>query len=341
MVAGLVSLRHCCRTILGEAFNTRVALPRASFPHPRPLAGARSFTISHVQQARSILDDEGEVNDDWILKTGTGTSGQGPVNIADELTEEDITPTWAEQQFAVRRVPVSASYFTGNATFVDNLLALRALQRKYELLPTIPKDQVPPVKWKTLVEYNALAGKSVSASKFKQLTNILDRLNIIEPTLMPQDVQDVLAWYKRDTQGAVSTQKERTVDEFGRGYGLGRRKTSVARVYVLEGDGQVYINGKTLAEHFERLHDRESAIWPLLVTDRIDKYNVWATVDGGGKTGQAEALTLGVARALMVHEPALKPALRRAGCVTRDHRMVERKKPGHVKARKMPTWVKR
>lgn len=101
------------------------------------------------------------------------------------------------------------------------------------------------------------------------------------------------------------------------------------------------INGKSIVQAFPRLHDRESAIWPLKVSQRIDKYNVFALVAGGGVTGQAEAVTLGLARALLVHEPALKPVLRRAGCVTRDPRAVERKKPGRLKARKKPTWVKR
>ena len=76
-------------------------------------------------------------------------------------------------------------------------------------------------------------------------------------------------------------------------------------------------------------------------TQRLDKYNVWALTKGGGTTGQAEAITLAVAKALLAHEPALKPALRRAGVVTRDPRRVERKKPGKLKARKMPAWVKR
>ncbi len=76
-------------------------------------------------------------------------------------------------------------------------------------------------------------------------------------------------------------------------------------------EGEVLINGKPLNGVFPRIHDRESAVWPLIATKRVDKYNVWAWVRGGGLTGQAEALTLGVAKALLVHEPLLKPALRR------------------------------
>ena len=112
-------------------------------------------------------------------------------------------------------------------------------------------------------------------------------------------------------------------------------------VILVEGTGEVIVNGKSLSQAFGRIHDRESAVWALKATSRLDKYNVFAVVQGGGTTGQAEAITLAVAKALLAHEPALKPALRRAGVVSRDPRRVERKKPGKLKARKMPAWVKR
>ena len=155
------------------------------------------------------------------------------------------------------------------------------------------------------------------------------------------------------------------MDAEGRAYGAGRRKTSSARAYLVRGEGEVLVNGKSVNEVFGRIHDRESALWALKCSQRLGRYNVWALVGGGGTTGQAESLTLAVAKALLVHEPALKPVLRRgmffvfvfvlcvgvwigltmgvftAGCVTRDPRRVERKKPGKLKARKMPAWVKR
>jgi len=82
-------------------------------------------------------------------------------------------------------------------------------------------------------------------------------------------------------------------------------------VWLVEGEGEVLINGRPLNEAFGRIHDRESAIWALKQTERMGKYNIFALVSGGGTTGQAEAMALGVAKALMVHEPMLKPALRR------------------------------
>lgn len=151
----------------------------------------------------------------------------------------------------------------------------------------------------------------MKAAKYKKIIDILDRLNCIDPAVIPGEVQNALDMYKRDLRQNVSQAKPKSLDNVGRARGMGRRKTSVARVVVLEGYGEVLVNGKPLAQVFERIHDRESAIWPLIATSRMEKYNVWATVEGGGKTGQAEAMTLGLARALLVHEPALKPALRR------------------------------
>ncbi len=176
---------------------------------------------------------------------------------------------------------------------------------------------------------------------------------------MPGELKQAMEFYKRDIDPYAVTKKPLIIDADGRAYGVGRRKSSSAKVYLVQGEGQVLVNGKSINSAFGRIHDRESALWALKATGRMDKYNVWALVSGGGSTGQAEAITLGAAKALMVFEPALKPALRRgesldlrlfvrilmkslsAGCVTRDPRRVERKKPGHVKARKMPAWVKR
>lgn len=93
--------------------------------------------------------------------------------------------------------------------------------------------------------------------------------------------------------------------------GVGRRKTSVAKAYLVEGNGGVIINGRGLNQAFPRLHDRESALWPLKVGERLDRYNVFLLVHGGGSTGQAEAAALAVAKALLVHEPALKSNLRK------------------------------
>ncbi|KAH8598019.1 ribosomal protein S5 domain 2-type protein [Bisporella sp. PMI_857] len=247
----------------------------------------------------------------------------------------------AKTPFYARLVPDSPSYFTAQPHFIDDLLTMQQLAQKYASLPRVKPVDAPRVSWVTLAEYRDVVNERVGAAKYQKILEILARLNCIHHSVMPQDVVNVLNQYKRNINPFRNVAKPTPIDEMGRALGHGRRKTSTARAWVVEGTGEVLVNGKTLAEAFSRIHDRESAIWGLKATDRIDKYNVWALVEGGGTTGQAEALTLAIAKALISHEPALKPALRRAGCITRDPRRVERKKPGHVKARKKPAWVKR
>ena len=110
---------------------------------------------------------------------------------------------------------------------------------------------------------------------------------------------------------ATVNKRPAVIDEDGKTFQIGRRKSSTAKVYMVQGDGKVSINDKSLNAVFTRAHDRDSALWPLRSTERLDRYNVWALVSGGGTTGQAEALTLAIAKALLVFEPPLKPALRR------------------------------
>ena len=212
---------------------------------------------------------------------------------------------------AARVVPASASYFTTQPNFTDRLLSLQSLLRKYQTLPTIETDQARRVTWKTLSQFRLQDGEPVKAARYHKVTELLHRLNRIHPSLMPQEVHHEMEGYKRTSNPHTNVARPRSIDQYGRSNALGRRKAATARVWLVEGEGEVLVNGKSLMGKFDRMHDRESAIWALKATGRLDKYNVWALVHGGGTTGQAEALTLGVARALLVHEPMLKPVLRR------------------------------
>jgi small subunit ribosomal protein S9 len=241
----------------------------------------------------------------------------------------------------LRVVPASPSYFSAKPTFTDDFLSLSALLRKVATLPVIPQAEAPKVAWKTVEQYRIMTNEPVKTARYHRMLQILRRLNTIHPSLMPDEVVQAMLRYKKPNQPGDIKPTPGVIDELGRAKGVGRRKTSSAVAWLVEGEGEVLINGKSLSQYFGRLHHRESAVWALKATHRLDKYNLFALVQGGGPTGQAEALALAVAKSMMVHEPALKPALRRAGCITRDPRKVERKKPGHVKARKMPTWVKR
>jgi small subunit ribosomal protein S9 len=307
----------------------------------------------------------------------------------------------------LRVVPASPSYFSAKPTFTDDFLSLSALLRKVATLPVIPPAEAPKVAWKTIDQYRIMTNEPVKTQRYHKMLHILRRLNCIHPSLMPDEVVQAMLRYKKANQPGDIKPNPGVIDELGRAKGVGRRKTSSAVAWLVEGEGEVLVNGKSLSQFFGRLHHRESAVWALKATHRLDKYNVFALVQGGGLTGQAEAMTLAVAKALLVHEPALKPAVRRgklqhpfsisgscvgrffaacprcglgmmifasgtsprerftrvsnlsegslntpymhepntdystAGCITRDPRKVERKKAGHVKARKMPTWVKR
>ena len=210
-----------------------------------------------------------------------------------------------------RVVPASPSYFTGRPDSTDNYLKLQALLRRYQTLPTVTPAQAPRVAWRTITQYRLLVGEHVRASKYRKAIEVLQRLNRIHPAVMPTTLKQAMEIYKRDIDPYAVTKKPNIIDADGRAYGVGRRKSSSAKVYLVQGEGEVLVNGKSINSAFGRIHDRESALWALKATGRMDKYNVWALVTGGGSTGQAEAITLGAAKALMVFEPALKPALRR------------------------------
>jgi small subunit ribosomal protein S9 len=122
---------------------------------------------------------------------------------------------------------------------------------------------------------------------------------------------------------------------------VGRRKTSVARVTLKNGDGKISINHKEFDKFFPQLLSREDILLPLKVTETEGKYDVIVNVNGGGTTGQAQAVRLGIARALIDFNPEYRPALKAEGLLTRDPRMVERKKYGQPKARKRFQFSKR
>ncbi|MCP5160934.1 MAG: 30S ribosomal protein S9 [Hahellaceae bacterium] len=124
-------------------------------------------------------------------------------------------------------------------------------------------------------------------------------------------------------------------------YGTGRRKTSTARVFIKSGTGQIEVNGRSLDQFFGRETARMVVRQPLQLVELAEKLDVKVTVVGGGTTGQAGAIRHGITRALMEYDETLRPALRKAGWVTRDSREVERKKVGLRKARRRPQYSKR
>ncbi len=134
---------------------------------------------------------------------------------------------------------------------------------------------------------------------------------------------------------------EPKLDEHGRAYATGKRKDAVARVWIRPGPGRIVVNGREMEKYFARPTLQMILRQPLEAAERLDQYDVTCTVSGGGLSGQAGAIRHGISRALVNFEPALRPTLKKGGFLTRDARVVERKKYGRRKARRSFQFSKR
>ena len=130
-------------------------------------------------------------------------------------------------------------------------------------------------------------------------------------------------------------------DALGRSYATGKRKNAVARVWIRPGNGKIEVNGRDSPVYFARPVLRMMINQPFVVTDRLGQFDVWCTVNGGGLSGQAGAVRHGISKALTFYEPGLRPVLKHGGFLTRDSRVVERKKYGKAKARRSFQFSKR
>ncbi|XP_059667111.1 small ribosomal subunit protein uS9m [Cornus florida] len=154
---------------------------------------------------------------------------------------------------------------------------------------------------------------------------------------------------RKSTKGEIERQKQEEVakarvvkvDAKGRAYGTGKRKCSIARVWIQPGEGEFIVNDKQFDIYFPMLDHRAALLRPFSETKTLGHWDVKCTVKGGGFSGQVGAIRLGISRALQNFEPGLRPPLKAVGFLTRDARVVERKKPGKAKARKSFQWVKR
>ena len=280
-----------------------LATPTAESSGNEPIRAARPihFSQDKDQFSRSTFQGRPRFSRDGPPRGGPRRDGpprSGRIEPSDLLLQR------------IRVVPASPSYFTATPHYTDDLLNLSGLLRKHQLLPQLPPGQAPRIAWKTYEQYKAEVDEPVRETRYNRLLEIIKRLNYIHTALIPEEVTAALDRFKRTLQPFLNKPKPILVDQYGRARASGRRKSSTASVYVVEGTGEAIVNGKSLTEYFGRLHDRESAVWALKATQRLDKYNVWAVASGGGTTGQAEAIMLAVSKALMAHEPDLKPALR-------------------------------
>lgn len=141
--------------------------------------------------------------------------------------------------------------------------------------------------------------------------------------------------------GDSDAPKKPKIDKMGRSYATGRRKDAVARVWIKRGSGKVTVNGRDQSTYFARQTQRLILNQPFLIVNSVGHFDVICTVKGGGLSGQAGAVRHGISRALENFDPGMRPTLKKAGMLTRDSRVVERKKVGKHKARRTKQWAKR
>ncbi|MBO0737326.1 MAG: 30S ribosomal protein S9 [Alphaproteobacteria bacterium] len=156
-----------------------------------------------------------------------------------------------------------------------------------------------------------------------------------------QQARGVQAATPTPTPTAVPVDVEPELDALGRAYATGKRKNAVARVWIRPGTGRIDVNGRESPVYFARPVLRMLINQPLVAANRLGQFDVWCTVKGGGLSGQAGAVRHGISQALTRYEPGLRPLLKTQGFLTRDSRVVERKKYGKAKARRSFQFSKR
>ncbi|CAL9738122.1 small ribosomal subunit protein uS9m [Monosporozyma servazzii] len=258
-----------------------------------------------------------------------------------------------------RIVPTLPTFYSANPVHENNINRLEYLISKSGRIPKkiavtdpllLSKNKQPPMHWLTLEEYRNLTGSGVrlKPTQYEQLIYYLNKLNALDPELINEEVKLEMDKYNRDklisSNGKTTqdgTYKIPQLDSQGRSIAVGRRKSASAKCYTVKGEGLILVNDRPLNDYFVNIKDRESIMYPLQVVQALGRFNIYALTSGGGTTGQADAISLALGKSLLAFNPLWKSRLHSAGCLTTDYRRVERKKPGKLKARKMPTWVKR
>lgn len=248
--------------------------------------------------------------------------------------------------------PTHPAYFTGNPFYFDALLKLNGYIQRIRDFQAMTKtplvenvDQGYNIKWMGSGE---LSDKLSIKTTPKEIQDLHAKLNFLYshksnfPSEEEEEIMSFLenyikpgSFYKRP---AVEYPK---LDQYHRSMTFGSRKTAKAQVYMLPGEGKVMVNGLHFSDYFDNELEIQSSLKALDRVDGWGKYNIWAIVNGGGKSSQANAIGLGIARGLIIQDPSVQDILKESGLLTPDTRQVERKKTGQPKARKKITWVKR
>jgi small subunit ribosomal protein S9 len=203
------------------------------------------------------------------------------------------------------------------------------------MAPKKPEDTKKPAAKRTSAPKSDVKVEKIVERKAKSLSTL--KTDVAEA----KAAAPAAAKATTETAKTQNAPREKKLDKQGRAYATGRRKTSTARVWLSRGKGKISVNGKTLDQYFTRPTQRMVIMQPFVNAKREGEFDLHITVAGGGPSGQAGAVRLGISRAMTFFEPDLRPVLKAEGFLTRDSREVERKKYGLRKARRRKQWKKR
>ncbi|KAK4790213.1 hypothetical protein SAY86_017517 [Trapa natans] len=281
-------------------------------------------------------EEKVEAEDDWLT-----ADGFEPWKLGDDEVKDDLFD-FREGPGAIVGVKAGDDGVEGLKTQVTEE-QLMALEKEEKGLTEIVKG--PNRAFGDLIAISGITDDMLdSLIALKDFEGIegLPPLSVIEDIRYEKNTKkSTRAEIERQKQEEIAKSRVRKVDDKGRAYGTGRRKCSIARVWIQPGNGKFSVNDKEFDVYFPMLDHRAALLRPFSETKTLGLWDISCTVKGGGTTGQVGAIRLGISRALQCWEPDLRPALRAAGFLTRDSRVVERKKPGKAKARKSFQWVKR
>ena len=254
--------------------------------------------------------------------------------LADMLAKMDLNKQSSSSRGAAGRAPPSAigaratrtesDGFRGRATSAISIL--HGDYEDYDELDSSSKAENKTVSAGVVDEDEAASSADTSKNRSADIQEWEERIR-----------QQKLKWAEQSKPRV----RHQELDERGRAYGRGGRKTSTARVWVFPGEGNVTVNRIDMVDYFDRETHRSVILSPFVATKTCGMFDVFCRVEGGGLTGKTGAIRHGIARALEKYNPELRPPLKLLGLLTRDPRMVERKKSGLKKARKAKQWVKR
>ena len=238
------------------------------------------------------------------------------------------------------------AYFTGNPYYFDALLTLnRYIEKIQDIEPITAPIEKPKVRWMNDREFLDRLSIKTSEREYLELRGKLDLVYSRKHLFSEQEGEELQTflekYMKPDSFFKRPVVEYPKLDEYGRSVSLASRKTSKAQVYLIPGKGEIMVNGEHLSDYFQNDSERVQTVKALDTVDVWGKFNIWAIVNGGGKSSQAGAVGLGIARGLILHEPNLESILKETGLLKPDTRQVERKKTGQPKARKKIAWVKR